>query len=89
MPDYEDDISAEEKIKIQSSWIQSKNEHGWRKKSFSCKKSKRKKSFVSIGRRYVAFCYIIRKFEEFTNYSLNIFVLRKKYDILRILKKIR
>ena len=55
VPDYEDDISAEEKIQIQSSWIQSKNEYRKRKKSSCCKKSKRKKSIVSIGRRYVAF----------------------------------
>ncbi len=52
---YEDDISAEEEIQSKGSWLQSKNEHSRRKKSLSCKKSKRKKSFVSIGRIYVAF----------------------------------
>lgn len=37
----ENDISAEEKTEIQSSWIQSQNENKRRKKSDSCKKSKR------------------------------------------------
>ncbi|GAB6955228.1 hypothetical protein JCM13369A_17720 [Mediterraneibacter glycyrrhizinilyticus JCM 13369] len=51
----EDDISAEEEIQIQSSRIQSKNEHSRRKKSISCQKSKRKKTVISLGRIYVAF----------------------------------
>ena len=54
----EDDISAEEEIKIQGSWFQSKNEHSRRKKSFSCQKSKRKKTVISLGRIYVAFSSI-------------------------------
>lgn len=29
--------------------VQSENEYSWRKKSFSCKKSKRKKSIVSVS----------------------------------------
>ena len=53
--DYEDDISAEEEIQIQSTRISGENENGRRKKSISCKKSKGKKSIDSIGRRYVAF----------------------------------
>ena len=40
--------------------FRSKNEHSRRKKSLSCKKSKRKKSIVSIGRRYVAFFVTVR-----------------------------
>ena len=54
----EDDISAEEEIKIQGSWFQSKNEHSRRKKSISCQKSKRKKTVISLGRIYVAFSSI-------------------------------
>ena len=54
----EDDISAEEEIKIQSSWFQSKNEHSRRKKSISCQKSKWKKTVISLGRIYVAFSSI-------------------------------
>ncbi len=37
----ENDISAEKKTEVQSSWIQSQNEDERRKKSYSCKKSKR------------------------------------------------
>ena len=59
---YEDDISAEKEIQIQGSRIPGKNEHSRRKKSFSCQKSKRKKSIVSIGRRYVAFFVTVRNF---------------------------
>ena len=59
---YEDDISAEKEIQIKGSWISGKNEHSRRKKSLSCKKSKRKKSIVSIGRRYVAFFVTVRNF---------------------------
>ena len=44
----EDDISAEEKIQIKGSWIQSKNEHTRRKKSIGCQKSKRKKTVISL-----------------------------------------
>ena len=53
----EDDISAEKEIQIKGSWISGKNEHSRRKKSLSCKKSKRKKSIVSIGRSFVAFFF--------------------------------
>ena len=54
----ENDISAKEKIQSKSSRIQSKNEHSRRKKSFSCQKSKRKKTVISLGRIYVAFSSI-------------------------------
>ena len=54
----ENDISAKEKIQSKSSRIQSKNEHTRRKKSFSCQKSKRKKTVISLGRIYVAFSSI-------------------------------
>jgi len=52
---YENDISAEEKTARESSWIPFQNEHCWWKKSFSSKKSKRKKEIIRIGRMYVAF----------------------------------
>ena len=58
VPDHENDISAEEKIQSKSSRIQSKNEHCQRKKGTRCQKSKRKKSIISIGRRFVAFSSI-------------------------------
>ena len=45
-------------IQVYDSWIQSKNEYGWRKKGFSSQKSKGKKSIVSVGRRNVAFSSI-------------------------------
>ena len=51
----ENDISAEEAFQSKSSWIQSKNEHGRRKKSSGSQKSKRKKKIISVGRIYVAF----------------------------------
>lgn len=45
---YENDISAKEEIQSESSRIPRKNEYkGW-KKSFSCKKIKRKKKIISI-----------------------------------------
>ena len=78
VPYYENDISAEEEIESESSRIQSKNEHSRRKKSLSCKKSKRKKSIVSIGRSFVAFSSSIRKFFK-----------GRQYDIFRIPKKVR
>lgn len=49
VPDYEDDISAKEEIQSESAWLQSENENCGRKKSISCKKSKRKKSIVSVS----------------------------------------
>jgi len=52
---YENDLSAKEKVQSESSRIQSQNENGWRKKSVSSKKIKRKKKIVSVGRIYVAF----------------------------------
>ncbi len=55
VPCYENDISAEKEIKSESSWIQSKNEYTRRKKSPGCKKIKRKKEIVSLGRNFVAF----------------------------------
>lgn len=54
----ENDISAEEAFQSKSSWIQSKNEHGRRKKSSGSQKSKRKKKIISVGRIYVAFSSI-------------------------------
>ena len=49
--DYENDISAKEKIQIQSTWIQSENENGkWKKSSF-CKESKRKKSVIRVNHK--------------------------------------
>ena len=84
MPDYEDDISAEEEIQIKGSWFQSKNEHGRRKKSFSCQKSKRKKSIVSIGRSYVAFSSIIKSREENMIFSES---LKKYGDFQRVYRK--
>ena len=59
----ENDISAEKKTEVQSSWIQSQNEDERRKKSYSCKKSKRQKEIISIGRIYVAF-FSSMKFSE-------------------------
>ena len=58
MESNENDISAKETFQSESSWIQSKNEHSGRKKSFSCQKSKRKKTVISLGRIYVAFSSI-------------------------------
>ena len=51
----EDDIPAKETFQSESSWIQSKNGHSRWKKSSCSKKSKRKKSIISIGHIYVAF----------------------------------
>ncbi len=45
---HEDDISTKKEIKIQGSWFQSKNEYKRWKKSFSCKKIKRKKKIISV-----------------------------------------
>ena len=41
-------ISAEKEIQIKSTWIQSPHEHKGRTQSISCKKIKRKKTFISI-----------------------------------------
>ena len=60
----ENDISAQEEIQSARSWIQSQNEYGWRKKSISSKKIKRKKKIVSVGRIYVAFFLNIFDVEE-------------------------
>lgn len=46
--EYENDIPAEEEVQIQSSWVQSKNEDGGRKKGSRCKESKGKKGFNRI-----------------------------------------
>ena len=59
---YEDDIPTKKETESESSRFQKQNEHSRRKKSFSCQKSKRKKSIVSIGRRYVAFFVTVRNF---------------------------
>ena len=58
MESNENDISAKETFHSESSWIQSKNEHGRRKKSSRSQKSKRKKKIISVGRIYVAFSSI-------------------------------
>ena len=60
----ENDIPAKETFKSESSWIQSKNEHTGRKKSSCSKKSKRKKSIISLGRIYVAFFSIMETYEK-------------------------
>ena len=79
--EYENDIPAEEKIKIQGSWIPGKNEDGGRKKGSRCKESKRKKGFNRIGRRYVAFFIMI--------YDNMLSVKDRIYDIFRIIEEIR
>ncbi len=56
--DYEDDISAEEKIQGKSPWIQGKNEHSRRKEGAGRQKSKGKKKVISLGRNFVAFSSI-------------------------------
>ena len=62
---YENDIPTKEKTESKSSWFQIKNEHSRWKKSTCCKKSKRKKEIVSLGRRYVAFSSLkIRRIER-------------------------
>lgn len=52
---HEDDISAEEEVKIQGSRFQGKNEYSWRKKSSGSKACKGKKENISIGHSNVAF----------------------------------
>lgn len=47
---HENDISAKKETEIQGPWLSCKNEYSGWKKSFSCKKSKRKKEIISIGR---------------------------------------
>lgn len=59
--DYENDISAEEKIQIKSSRIQSQNEYGWRKKSISSQKIKGKKEIIRLGRIYVAYLLLFKQ----------------------------
>ena len=59
---HENDISAQKKVKIQSSWISGKNEQQRRKKSISCKKIKRKKKIVSLGHKFVVFSSIYKRF---------------------------
>ena len=54
----ENDIPAKKEIQSKSTRIQSKNEHSWRQKGTGSQKSKRKKTVISIGRRYVAFSSI-------------------------------
>ena len=64
-----------------SSWFQSKNEHGWRKKSISCQKSKRKKSFVSIGHFTWSFP-LYKKMCPFGRSSLNWLLLQRKISLM-------
>lgn len=61
---YENDISAEEKAEIKSSWFSEKNENSRRKKGIGCKKIKRKKKIVSLGHRFVTFSSIFKGFNE-------------------------
>ena len=62
---YENDIPAKEKTESKSSWFQIKNEHSRWKKSTCCKKSKRKKEIISVGRIYVAFSSLkIRRIKD-------------------------
>ena len=86
MPRYENDISAKEKISCESSWIQSKNEHSRRKKSFSCQKSKRKKTVISIGRINVAFSSI-QTFERKGEKMKNSQSLKKNADFQIVYKE--
>ena len=51
----ESNVSAEEKTESESSRIPFQNGNSWWKKSFSSKKSKRKKENFRLGRIYVAF----------------------------------
>lgn len=55
---YENDISAEEEIQSESTRFPRKNENSGWKKGSGIKKGKRKKSFISVGRIYVAFSSI-------------------------------
>ena len=48
---YEDDISAKNKTESESSRLQSQNEQRWWKKSYSCKKSKRKSKIICLMNR--------------------------------------
>lgn len=41
-------FQPKKKTEIQSSWFQSQNEHSRRKKSVSCKKSKRKSKIIRL-----------------------------------------
>lgn len=52
---YENDISAEEKAEIKSSWFSEKNENSRRKKGIGCKKIKRQKEIISLGHNIVVF----------------------------------
>lgn len=58
MESNENDISAKETFQSESSWIQSKNEHGRRKKSFGRKKSKRKKEIISLGHMFCGLFFL-------------------------------
>ena len=58
MESNENDISAKETFQSESSWIPCENEHQRWKKGSCSKKSKRKKSIISVGRIYVAFSSI-------------------------------
>ena len=58
----ENDISAKEEIQSKGSWISCKNEHSRWKKGSVCKKSKRKKGFIRLGRSNVTFSFYIKKF---------------------------
>lgn len=49
VPEYEDAVSAWQKTQVKSTWFSRENEYSRRKKSFSRKKSKGKKSFVGLS----------------------------------------
>ena len=57
----ENDIPAKKTFQSESSWIPCENEHQRWKKGSCSKKSKRKKSIISVGRIYVAFSSIIKE----------------------------
>ena len=66
----EDDIPAKETFQSESSWIQSKNGHSRWKKSSCSKKSKGKKSIISIGH-----IYVYRKGKPYGNKYLVMYLL--------------
>lgn len=55
--DHENDISAQKEVPCEGSWLPCKNEYKRWKKSIGSQKSKGKKEIISLGRRFVAFCF--------------------------------
>ncbi len=79
----EDDISAEKKIQVKSSWIQSQNEYGWRKKGISSQKIEGKKEAICLGRMCVAY------FSTFLIFRRLLRLFRRIHEIstFRVFKK--